>query len=86
MTKATFNCGPFDLDGFATDNYVYPTQWKFAKFFIILGFVITSLTLLLSFVACCRQSLFGKSIHTVTGSAQAFAGNKIHNSLIELWD
>lgn len=74
MHKGEFNCGPFDLDGLATDNEVYPLPWKFAKFFIVLGFVIMTLTTILTLCTFCRQSIFGKSIHTVTGSAQAVAG------------
>lgn len=70
-----FSCGPFDLDGLATDNDVYPLPWKFAKFFIALGFVIMTLTTFLTLATFCRQSIMGKSIHTVTGSAQAVAGN-----------
>lgn len=75
LNKVNYNCGPFDLDGLTTDNDVYPLPWKFAKVFIVLGFIIMTLTLLLTIVTFCRQSIFGKSIHTVTGSAQAFAGN-----------
>lgn len=70
-----FSCAPFDLDGLATDNDVYPLPWKFAKFFIALGFVIMTLTTFLTLATFCRQSIMGKSIHTVTGSAQAVAGN-----------
>lgn len=74
--EGNFNCGPFDFDGLATDNSVYPLQWKFAKFFITLGFVIMTITTFLTLATCCRQSIFGKSIHTITGSAQAVAGIK----------
>lgn len=69
-----FSCGPFDLDGLATDNSVYPIQWKIAKVFITIGFIIMTLTVLSTLATCCRQSIFGKSIHTITGSAQAIAG------------
>lgn len=74
MNKAHFSCGPFDLDGLATDDHVYPLPWKFAKFFITLGFSIMTLTAVLAIVTFCRQSIFGKSIHTITGSLQAVAG------------
>ncbi|XP_031641047.1 LHFPL tetraspan subfamily member 2 protein [Contarinia nasturtii] len=73
VNAVNFNCGPFDLDGFATENNVYPLPWKFARFFIVLGFIIMTLTLILTLATFCRQSIFGKSIHTITGSAQAFA-------------
>ncbi|XP_055320866.1 LHFPL tetraspan subfamily member 2 protein [Sitodiplosis mosellana] len=73
VNKVSFTCGPFDHDGLTTDNDHYPLPWKFAKVFIVLGFVIMTLTLLLTIATFCRQSIFGKSIHTVTGSAQALA-------------
>lgn len=73
--KSHFSCGPFDLDGLATDDHVYPLPWKIAKFFITLGFVIMTLTAIFTVATFCRQSLFGKSIHTIIGSAQAVAGN-----------
>lgn len=75
MAKSRYHCGPFDLDGFATDTNVYPPQWKAAMFFISLGFAILSGTVLLTLVTCCRQALLGKSIHNITGSAQVVAGN-----------
>lgn len=73
LMREKFSCGPFDLDGLATDNNVYPLPWKFAKFFIALGFFIMTLTTILTLATFCRQSIMGKSIHTVTGSAQAVA-------------
>lgn len=82
MNKVHFSCGPFDLDGFSTDDNVYPLPWKFAKFFITLGFVIMTLTSLLTIATFCRQSIFGKSIHTITGSAQAIAGDLLFYALL----
>lgn len=70
-----FHCGPFDLDGFATDSEIYPAPWKAAMFFIALGFVLLTLTVLLTLFSCCRQSLFGKSLHNMTACAQVVAGN-----------
>lgn len=75
MNKAAFHCGTFDLDGLATDNSVYPLPWKISKMCIAVGFLIMTLTIFLTAASCCRQSIFGKSIHTITGSAQAIAGN-----------
>lgn len=69
-----YHCGAFDIDGFATDNYVYPGLWKASMFFISLGFTILTITVFLTLVTCCRQSLFGKSIHNITGSVQVFSG------------
>lgn len=74
MDKSRYHCGPFDFDGFATDNEVYPTPWKASMFFISLGFFILTTTVLLTLLTCCRQSLFGKSIHNITGSAQVVCG------------
>lgn len=74
MDKSRYHCGPFDFDGFATDNEVYPIPWKASMFFISLGFFILTTTVLLTLLTCCRQSLFGKSIHNITGSAQVVSG------------
>lgn len=74
MNKLSFNCGTFDLDGLTTVNSVYPLPWKIAKMFIVLGFIIMTFTIFLTAASCCRQSILGKSIHTITGSAQAIAG------------
>lgn len=72
--KLHYHCGPFDFDGFATENYVYPPAWKASMFFISFGFFILSATVLLTLITCCRQSIIGKSIHTITGSAQMISG------------
>lgn len=74
MERNGFHCGPFDLDGFSTDSSIYPTEWKLSMFFITLGFFIQSTTVVLTLITCCRQSILGKSIHTVTGSGQIVAG------------
>lgn len=74
MHKDKFNCGRFDLDGLATDSSIYPLPWKFAMVFMVLGFIIMTITTFLTLATFCRQSIFGKSIHTITGSAQAIAG------------
>lgn len=39
-----------------------------------IGFIIMTLTVFLTLATFCRQSICGKSIHTVIGSAQAVAG------------
>uniref|UniRef100_A0A1B0G0P2 Lipoma HMGIC fusion partner-like 2 protein n=1 Tax=Glossina morsitans morsitans TaxID=37546 RepID=A0A1B0G0P2_GLOMM len=74
MKDIGFHCGPFDLDGFATDSSIYPTAWKASMFFISLGFVLLTLTVLCTLISCCRQSVFGKSIHNMTACAQVIAG------------
>lgn len=81
MERIGYHCGPFDLDGFATDNKVYPPEWKAAMFFISLGFFILSGTVLLTLITCCRQSIFGKSIHNITGCAQVVSGICVMMSL-----
>lgn len=69
-----FHCGPFDLDGFATDSSVFPTPWKVSL--VVLGTAALTMTLTVgcTLVSCCRQSVFGKSIHNCTGAAQVVAG------------
>lgn len=74
MDRIGFHCGPFDLDGLATDNSIYPPEWKACMFFISLGFFILSGTVLLTLVTCCKQSAFGKSIHNLVGAAQVISG------------
>ena len=75
MKGIEFHCGNFDLDGFATDSEIYPTAWKATMFFISLGFVLLTLTVVCTLLSCCRQSVFGKSIHNMTACAQVIAGN-----------
>ncbi|CAD7014967.1 LHFPL tetraspan subfamily member 2a protein [Ceratitis capitata] len=77
MHSSGYNCGPFDLDGFATDNSVYPGAWKSTMFFMSLGFAVHSITVALTLVTCCRQSAFGKSIHNMTGCAQVVSAISI---------
>lgn len=74
MAQMGFRCGRFDLDGFSTDGQVYPGEWKAAMFFISLGFAILTTTVFLTLLTCCRQSVFGKSIHNITACAQVVAG------------
>ncbi|XP_020808182.1 lipoma HMGIC fusion partner-like 2 protein isoform X2 [Drosophila serrata] len=74
MQEGGFHCGRFDLDGLATDSSVYPGEWKAAMFFVSLGFILLSVTVLLTLLTCCRQSAFGKSIHNMTACAQVVSG------------
>ncbi|GAB0094593.1 lipoma HMGIC fusion partner-like 2 protein [Sergentomyia squamirostris] len=74
MMSDHYHCGPFDFDGFFTDSTVYPTEFKACMFFISLGLFTLVVTVFFTLITCCRQSVLGKSIHTLTGSAQAFAG------------
>nr|AAL25492.1 SD01285p [Drosophila melanogaster] len=74
MQEGGFQCGRFDLDGLATDSSVYPNEWKAAMFFVMLGFSLLSVTVILTLITCCRQSACGKSIHNMTACAQVVAG------------
>ncbi|XP_075165135.1 LHFPL tetraspan subfamily member 2a protein [Haematobia irritans] len=76
-----YHCGAFDLDGFATDSEIYPSTWKAAMFFISLGFVILTLTVVCTLISCCRQSILGKSLHNMTACAQVTAGISVMLSL-----
>lgn len=75
LDKSVFNCGAFDIKGLLTENYVYPIQWKLAMVFMSFAFVIMTITVSLTLVTCCRQSIFGKSIHNIAGAAQIISGN-----------
>lgn len=74
MHQLGYHCGRFDLDGFGTDDSVYPAEWKAAMFFMSLGFVLLSLTVAATLLTSCRQSACGKSIHNMTACAQVLAG------------
>lgn len=74
MDRNIFNCGSFDINGLFTENYVYPIQWKLSMIFISLGFIVMTATVFSTLVTCCRQSVLGKSIHNITGSAQVVSG------------
>lgn len=69
-----FHCGSFDLDGLYTDSSIYPTEWKAAMVFLFSALLLACGTVAFSLMSCCRQSLLGKSIHAVTGAAQAVVG------------
>lgn len=73
-TSGNFHCGSFDLDWLATDSSIYPTEWKLAKIVLCTALFLASLTVSFCMLSCCRQSIFGKSIHTVTGCGQAVVG------------
>ena len=68
------HCGPFALQGLSTDSEVFPTWWKASLVFFCIGLCIMALTVLTSVLSCCIQSVFRKSIFTVSGAAQTIAG------------
>ncbi|KAJ3647533.1 hypothetical protein Zmor_019404 [Zophobas morio] len=68
------SCTVIGVGGLATDSYVYPAVWKAATVFIVIGLIIMSITVMTSVLSCCIQSIFKKSIFTLSGAAQAVAG------------
>ncbi|ALC42362.1 CG3770 [Drosophila busckii] len=74
MLERGYHCGRFDLDGFATEGSVYPAEWKAAMFFMSLGLMLLSITVGATLLSCCRQALWGKSLHNLTACAQVLAG------------
>lgn len=68
------HCGPFSHHGLATDSEVFPGWWKAALVLLCTGLSIMAVTVLTSVLSCCVQSIFRKSIFTVSGAAQTIAG------------
>lgn len=62
------------MDGFGTESDIYPTPWKSAELFMTLATTIMVLAVGCCLITFCRQSVMGKGIHGIAGSAQAFAG------------
>ncbi|CAG9860416.1 unnamed protein product [Phyllotreta striolata] len=67
-------CTLLALRGMATESYIFPTTWKAATVFLTLGLGIMSLTVCTGMLSCCFQSIFKKSIFTISGAGQAIAG------------
>lgn len=68
-------CTTLAVQGLATDSEIFPSPWKAAVVFICLGLTIMCITVFSSLLSCCIQSCFKKSLFTMSGSAQAVAGN-----------
>ncbi|CAH0552000.1 unnamed protein product [Brassicogethes aeneus] len=68
------SCTFIGIDGLATDSEIYPTVWKAATLFLYFGLFIMSITVVTSIISCCFQSIFRKSIFTLSGVAQGVAG------------
>ncbi|XP_075233831.1 LHFPL tetraspan subfamily member 2 protein [Lycorma delicatula] len=68
------HCAIFATDGLATANTIFPTFWKAALLLISLGLAVMVFTVMAAVLSCCVQSVYKKSIFTVTGSVQAIAG------------
>lgn len=67
-------CTSLAVRGLATDSEVFPDAWKAAVVFIALGMAVMCATVFSSLLSCCFQSLCRKSVFTVSGAAQAVAG------------
>nr|CAD7425277.1 unnamed protein product [Timema monikensis] len=59
---------------FSSVSEVFPGWWKAALVFLCLGLTIMVLTVVTSVLSSCIQSVFKKSIFTLSGAAQAVAG------------
>lgn len=68
-------CTTLAVQGLATDSEVFPGPWKASVVFICLGLTIMCVTVFSSLLSSCFQSICRKSIFTMSGSAQAVAGN-----------
>lgn len=78
LSSGSFECSRFLM---TTSTRIFPFFWKLAYIFMLLGFLLLSFTCLCSFLSFCRQSIFGKSLHTVTGSLQILSSIFIMISL-----
>lgn len=66
--------GQFACNTFVFNHANWPIAWKLSWLLMILGFFIISMTSVFTMISLCRQSLCGKSLHTVTGSLQILSG------------
>lgn len=71
VSSGSFECGTFTL---TTNSEIYPFFWKVSYLLMIIGFFLISVTFAFVLLSCCRQSLFGKSVHSVTGCLQVTSG------------
>lgn len=71
VSTGSFECATFSL--METSTKIFPFFWKLSTIFMLLGFLVLSFTCLCTLISFCRQALFGKSLHTVTGSLQVLA-------------
>ncbi|KAJ8925917.1 hypothetical protein NQ315_009769 [Exocentrus adspersus] len=67
-------CTVLSTRGFATEPQIFPNVWKAAIVSLNLGLSIMSLTVCTGLMSGCFQSIFKKSIFTISGTAQAAAG------------
>ncbi|KAH1006250.1 hypothetical protein HUJ05_007000 [Dendroctonus ponderosae] len=67
-------CTLMSAKGLGADSEVYPTVWKAATVFLIMGLFVMGMTVCTGLLSCCVQSVFKKSIFTLSGAAQCVAG------------
>ncbi|XP_050296733.1 LHFPL tetraspan subfamily member 2a protein isoform X1 [Anthonomus grandis grandis] len=67
-------CTLMSARGLSEDSEYYPGAWKAAMVFLTMGLCIMSVTVCASLVSCCFQSIFRKSIFTLSGATQCIAG------------
>lgn len=72
VSSGSFECASFSL--MSTSTRIFPFFWKLSYIFMFLGFLVLSFTCVCTFVSFCRQSILGKSLHTITGSLQILSG------------
>lgn len=66
--------GQFACNTFVFNHANWPIAWKLSWLLMIFGFFLIALTSAFTAVSLCRQSLCGKSLHTITGSLQILSG------------
>lgn len=72
VSSGSFECATFSV--MTTSTKIFPFFWKLSYIFMFLGFATLGFTCFCTLCSCCRQSLLGKSLHTVTGSLQILSG------------
>jgi len=73
LNKLETECAPF-VTGIDQDSNSWPTSWKAALLFYVIGISVMSLTIIASLLGCCVRSICRKSIFTISGTIQAVAG------------
>ncbi|GAB6031983.1 hypothetical protein CHUAL_010361 [Chamberlinius hualienensis] len=76
-----YSCAPFINDFSVSDTAEtsedligFPGFWKASLVFLSFGLVLMIITVGTSIIGCCMRAIFKKSIFTISGTIQAFAG------------
>lgn len=69
----TDSCDPF-VTSFSMSNNEFPDCWKAALLFFGCGLAFMVLTIITSVIGFCKRSIRRKSIFTISGTIQSFAG------------